>query len=68
MGGLDDIARELKTNADFDQGLAAMLNFARTVASYHATLVEAGLTRDEALALTLDYQKSVLGAAQGGQS
>lgn len=49
-----------------DQLLASMSEMALYIARYFAVLHEHGLTREEALALTVAYQQHVLAGVTGG--
>lgn len=66
----DETLRNLTADAEMDQTLAAMKNMANTVAAYYHELRSAGLTRDQALVLTLNMQNEVFrmaGRMKGGQ-
>jgi hypothetical protein len=51
--------------AALDQIMRAVIDVAKAVWGYYQALVEQGFTADQALALTLDYQRALL---SGGQS
>jgi hypothetical protein len=49
--------------AAIDQALRGVADVARLVRAYYAALVEAGFAVEEALALTLAYQTTILQSA-----
>lgn len=54
---------KLSKAAQDDQAMEAQRDFAAIIAAYLTELVKQGLTRDEALALALDYQGAMLDSA-----
>lgn len=46
----------------FEQGEAAIMNFAKMVGSYHKQLMTEGFTPEQAFELTRDYQNEALQA------
>lgn len=46
----------------FEQGEAAIMNFAKMVGSYHKQLMAEGFTPEQAFELTRDYQNEALQA------
>jgi hypothetical protein len=55
MSEADDDLAVLRANVD--QSVAAAGEVGRSIAAYFSSLVDAGLTREEALTLTRDWQQ-----------
>lgn len=56
MSNSEDEKKHLRFLAACEQAGAGMRNVASVVSSYFLALVEAGLTRTEAIQLTVEYQ------------
>lgn len=47
-------------NADFQNNIPAIVSFAESVSQYFNTLIKEGMSREEALAVTIGWQNSII--------
>ena len=54
-------AKQLASSAQTDQAMAGVETFTNLLAAYFKGLIKQGFTREEALALAVEYQDALLG-------
>lgn len=47
-------------NSEFENIILQAVNFAEAVSTYFNTLVQSGMSREEALAITINWQNSII--------